>query len=78
MKQLSIFLLIASFALIFLCNAQDGPFEIPRPEIPPIKIQTVPPIINNPSVLFLISPLPGRCNPCKYGQPLKISCGDGT
>lgn len=83
MKQSNTLLLLAIFGAVFLCNAQDEPFEIPKPEILeipdlPIRIPTIPPIIINPNILCLVSPLPARCNPCKYGQPITgITCGRG-
>ena len=97
MKQFHIFLLVAIFGILFLCNAQDGPFEIEKPEIPPLgeeipdisrlTIQpftiprifpTVSPIIINPDIFCALVPLPARCNPCKYGQPITgITCGRG-
>ncbi|CAF0887065.1 unnamed protein product [Rotaria sordida] len=33
---------MAVFAIIFICNAQDDPIEIEKPQIPPLEI---PPII---------------------------------
>ncbi len=88
MNKFTILVSIVAFALIFVCNAQDDPFEIPEPEIPPIKnqipdfaslqIPTIPPIIINPTGPCSLVPLSARCNPCKYGQPLTgIPCGQG-
>ena len=97
MKQFNTLLLLAILGAVFLCNAQDDPFEIPKPEIPPIgnevpeipeipiriptipiKFPTISPIIINPNIFCFLSPLPARCNPCKYGQPIAgITCGQG-
>ncbi|CAF3543986.1 unnamed protein product [Rotaria sp. Silwood1] len=79
MKKLIIRLLLTTLVIISLCTAQDDPIEIEKPSIIRIPIQTIPPIIINPNILCLLFPLPDRCNPCKYGQPLKnIVCGQGN
>jgi hypothetical protein len=55
-------------------HRQDESSELEKQTIP-----EDPTIIINPSILCLLSPLPARCNPCKYDQPLKnITCGVGT
>lgn len=97
MKQFNVFLLVTIFGLLFLCNAQDDPIDIPIPEIPPLGelvpeiprftirpitfpriIPTISPIIINPELLCALSPMPAKCNPCKFGQPIAgITCGRG-
>jgi hypothetical protein len=73
MKQFGIFLLFAVFALIFISNAQHSLSEISKRQI-----SQIPPIIINSIVLCLQNPLPARCNPCKYGQPITtMPCGQG-
>ncbi|CAF1500755.1 unnamed protein product [Rotaria magnacalcarata] len=89
MNKLSVQLLVATFTIICLCTAQEDPTVIDLPIISPIVIPRptiklpgptikFPPVTINPYVLCFVFPLPNRCNPCKFGQPLQnVPCGQG-
>ncbi|CAF2569613.1 unnamed protein product [Rotaria sp. Silwood2] len=78
MKKLIISLLLATFAIIALCAAEDNPIHVDKPRAALKPIRTIPPIIIDPSIFCLLFPLPDRCNPCKYGQPIRnVTCGQG-
>ncbi|CAF3413753.1 unnamed protein product [Rotaria socialis] len=82
MHKLTIQLLAATLTIICLCTAQEGPSDIVLLPVTPILIPRptikIPPVTINPNVLCLLFPLPNRCNPCKFGQPLQnVPCGQG-
>ncbi|CAF4137199.1 unnamed protein product [Rotaria sordida] len=68
--SLIIHLLLATFAIMSLCAADDA-------SISSMPAGSTKIINSKPSCL--IYPLPAMCNPCKYGQPIKgVVCGQGS